>query len=396
MIRRLLTDHLLEGARYYPVLSLTGPRQSGKATLARAAFPAHAYVSLEESEVRAFAKDDPRGFLERFKGPLVIDEVQRCPDLLSYIQTAVDLAPFPGRFVLTGSQNILLMEKVSQSLAGRCGIFHLLPFSRAELENQKQAEPGDAEKLFANRKSSLECWDIIRTGFYPPIHDRGVAPELWLSDYVQTYVERDVRALANIGDLETFERFLKLCAGRIGQLTNYSALAADCGISVDTARRWISILKTSFIAFLLPPYHRNFNKRIIKTPKFYFHDTGLACLLLGIRSTEQIFSHPLRGALFENYVIAEVVKAYYNHRRTPPIYFWRDQTGNEVDLLIEEGNTLAPVEIKSGSTVAPGMLAGLQRWTDLAGQEVQTPTLVYGGSEAYTRQGISVRPWFAV
>lgn len=396
MIRRLLTDHLLEGARYDPVLSLTGPRQSGKTTLARAAFPAHAYVSLEESEVRAFAKDDPRGFLERFKGPLVIDEVQRCPDLLSYIQTAVDLAPSPGRFVLTGSQNILLMEKVSQSLAGRCGIFHLLPFSRAELENQKQAEPGDAEKLFANRKSSLECWDIIRTGFYPPIHDRGVAPELWLSDYVQTYVERDVRALANIGDLETFERFLKLCAGRIGQLTNYSALAADCGISVDTARRWISILKTSFIAFLLPPYHRNFNKRIIKTPKLYFHDTGLACLLLGIRSTEQIFSHPLRGALFENYVIAEVVKAYYNHRRTPPIYFWRDQTGNEVDLLIEEGNTLAPVEIKSGSTVAPDMLTGLQRWMDLAGQEVQTSTLVYGGSEAYTRQGISVRPWFAV
>jgi predicted AAA+ superfamily ATPase len=263
------------------------------------------------------------------------------------------------------------------------------------LENQIQAEPDDADKLFANRTSSLECWEIIRTGFYPPIHDRGVVPDIWLSDYFQTYVERDVRALANIGDLETFERFLKLCAGRIGQLTNYSALAADCGISVDTARRWLSILKTSFIAFLLPPYHRNFNKRIIKTPKLYFHDTGLACLLLGIRTSEQIFAHPLRGALFENYIVAEVFKAYVNHRRTPPVYFWRDQTGNEIDLLIEEGSALVPVEIKSGSTVAPDMLAGLQRWMDVAGTG-QSPTLIYGGSEAYIRQGISVRPWFAV
>jgi predicted AAA+ superfamily ATPase len=377
-------------------LSDARSRQSGKTTLAKAAFPDHMYVSLEESEVRAFAKDDPRVFLERFKGPLVIDEVQRCPDLFSYIQTAVDLDPSPGRFVLTGSQDILLMEEVSQSLAGRCGILHLLPFSRAELENQKQAAPHDADKLFANRKSRLECWDIIRAGFYPPIHDRGVAPELWLSDYVQIFVERNVRALANIGDLETLERFIKLCAGRTGQLTNYSALAADCGISVDTARRWISILKTSFIAFLLPPYHRNFNKRIIKTPKLYFHDTGLACLLLGIRSTEQIFSHPLRGALFENYFMAEVFKIYVNHRRTPPIYFWRDQTGNEIDLLIEEGNRLYPVEIKSGSTVAADMLAGLQGWMDLAGPAAHSPTLIYGGAEAYTRQGISVRPWFAV
>jgi predicted AAA+ superfamily ATPase len=269
---------------------------------------------------------------------LIIDEVQRCPELLSYIQTAVGLDPSPGRFVLDGSQNILLMEKAAQSLAGRYSIFHLLPFSRIELENQTQTEPDDADKLFANRTSNLECWEIIRTGFYPPIHDRGVAPELWLSDYLQMYVDRDVRTLANIGDLETFELFLKLCAGRIGQLTNYSALAADCGISVDTARRWLSILKTSFIAFVLPPYHRNFNKRIIKTPKLYFHDTGLACLLLGIRSTEQIFSHPLRGALFENYIMAEVFKAYVNPRRTPPIYFWRDQTGNEIDSMHPPGD----------------------------------------------------------
>jgi hypothetical protein len=270
------------------------------------------------------------------------------------------------------------------------------PFSRNELENQKQAAPGAVEKLFANRKSDLKCWELIRTGLYPPIHDRGVPPEIWLSDYVRTYVERDVRALANIGDLETFERFLKLCAGRVGQLTNYSALAADCGIAVDTARRWISILKTSFIVFLLPPHHRNFNKRVTKTPKLYFHDTGLACLLIGIRSTEQVFAHPLRGALFENYVIAEVGKAYFNHRRIPPIHFWRDQTGNEIDLLIEEGNALCPVEIKSGSTVAADMFAGLKRWMELAKEAARSPILVYGGGDSYTRQEVAVRPWYAV
>jgi predicted AAA+ superfamily ATPase len=209
-------------------------------------------------------------------------------------------------------------------------------------------------------------------------------------------VERDVRTLVNIGDLETFDRFVKLCAGRIGQLLNYSSVATDCGVAVDTARRWISILKTSFIVFLLPPHHRNFNKRIIKSPKLYFHDTGLASLLLGIRNPDQLFAHPLRGSLFENYVLAEVVKAYLNHRRSPSIYFWRDQTGHEIDLLMEEGGVLYPVEIKSGSTVAADMFDGLKWWGRLAGQEGGSPTLVYGGLEAYVRQGINVCPWFSV
>lgn len=396
MIYRFLSKYALRDTEYYPVITITGPRQSGKTTLARATFPDHNYVSLEETDARFFASDDPRGFLARFNGPIIIDEVQRVPDLLSYIQTEVDQNPSPGRFVLTGSQNIMLMEKVSQTLAGRSGILHLLPFSRAELEKHKQVEMKTPSDLFSNRQTGLDCWNTIRTGFYPPIHDRNVPPEIWLSDYVRTYVERDVRTLINIGDLETFERFIRLCAGRIGQLVNFSAIASDCGISVDTARRWISVLKTSFILFFLPPHHRNFSKRIIKSSKLYFHDTGLACQLLGIRHEDQLFSHPLRGALFENYILAEVVKSFYNQRLAPPIFFWRDQTGHEIDLIIEESGALFPVEIKSGITVARDMFKGLKWWTYLAGRTAGSPTLVYGGNEAYVRDGIALRPWFSV
>jgi len=219
---------------------------------------------------------------------------------------------------------------------------------------------------------------------------------VWLPDYLQTYLERDVRSLSNIGDLEAFERFLALCAGRSSQLLNYSGLASDCGISVDTARRWVSVLKTSFIVFLLSPHHRNFNKRVVKSPKLYFHDTGLLCQLLGIRDAGQIVWHPLRGAIFENHVVAEIVKSYLHHRRTPPLFFWRDRTGREIDLLIEESGHLYPVEIKSGHTLSSDMLDGLFWWTKLAGLPSDAATLVYGGSDAFTRKGVSVRPWFAI
>jgi predicted AAA+ superfamily ATPase len=327
---------------------------------------------------------------------VIIDEVQHVPDLLSYIQGAVDEDPSPGRFILTGSHNFLLMSRVSQTLAGRCGILNLMPFSRAELEGQEQAKPDPPARLFSNRTTRLHLWETLRTGFYPRIHDRQIPPEVWLPDYVQTYIERDVRSLSNIGDLETFDRFLTLCAGRAAQLLNYSGLASDCGISVDTARRWISVLKTSFIVFLLPPHHRNFNKRVVKNPKLYFYDTGLLCQLLGIREATQIVPHPLRGAIFENHVVAEVAKAYLHHRRTPPLFFWRDRTGHEVDLLIEEANLLYPVEIKSGNTMSPDMLDGLLWWTNLAGLPPDAATLVYGGDEAFKRKNVAVRPWFAV
>ena len=396
MIKRFLENYLLRDARHYPVLTLTGPRQSGKTTLARTTFASHRYVSLEQVDHRRFAREDPRGFLAQFQGPVIIDEVQHVPDLLSYIQGAVDEDPSPGRFILTGSHNFLLMIRVSQTLAGRCGILNLMPFSRAELEGQAQAQTDPPARLFSNRTTRLQLWETLRTGFYPRIHDRQIPPEIWLPDYVQTYIERDVRSLLNIGDLETFDRFLTLCAGRAAQLLNYSGLASDCGISVDTARRWISVLKTSFIVFLLPPHHRNFNKRVVKNPKLYFYDTGLLCQLLGIREADQIVPHPLRGAIFENHVVAEVAKAYLHHRRTPPLFFWRDRTGHEVDLLIEEANLLYPVEIKSGNTMSPDMLDGLLWWTNLAGLPPDAATLIYGGDEAFKQKNVAVRPWFAV
>jgi hypothetical protein len=393
---RLLTEYLIRDAGYYPVVTLTGPRQSGKTTLARAAFPSHRYLSLESIDQRRFAQEDPRGFLAGIKGPAILDEIQHVPDLFAYIQVAVDQDPTPGRFVLTGSQNFLLMAKVAQTLAGRCGILNLLPFSRAELESPAQPEPKVPPDLFSNTRTGLDLWATLHTGFYPRIHDQGVPAEVWLADYVQTYVERDVRALANIGDLNLFGRFLSLCAGRAAQLLNYSNLAADCGIAVDTARRWLSVLATSFIVFLLPPHRRNFNKRVIKSPKLYFHDTGLLCHLMGIRQADQIQNHPLRGAVFENYVLAETAKAYLHHRRTPPLYFWRDQTGHEVDLLIEEAGELYPVDIKSGHTISANMLDGLRWWTALSGRPPESATLIHGGSEHQTRLGIAVRPWFAI
>lgn len=396
MIDRFLRDCLQRDAGYYPVVTLTGPRQSGKTTLARAAFPEYEYVSLEETEVRLFARDDPRGFLARYTGPVIFDEAQRVPELFSYIQASVDSDNRPGRFLLTGSHNFLLMKELSQTLAGRCGILHLLPFSRAELEGQRQEEPVDPRLLFENSTTTLRLWEIVRTGFYPRIHDRNIPPEIWLGDYVQTYLAKDVRSLVNVGDLEVFERFLRLVAGRTGQLLNYSSLANDCGIAVDTVRRWISVLKTSFIVLLLSSHHRNFNKRLIKSPKLYFYDTGLACYLMGIRDAGQLAMHPLRGPIFESYIVSEVVKAYLNRRSVPPLYFWRDQTGHEVDLLIEEGSGLYPVEIKSGATMAREMIESLLWWCRQAGIPAESATLVYGGQDAYDRKSVRVRPWFSI
>ena len=396
MIPRTLSFYLKRDSGYYPILTVTGPRQSGKTTLVKATFPAYEYVSLEETDTRLFAREDPRGFLERYPGSVIIDEAQRAPDLLSYLQTAVDREAVPGRFVLTGSQNFLLMAKVSQSLAGRAAILHLLPFERAELENKLRMVPVNADTLFNNDSSPMDLWDTIYHGYYPRIHDSSIPPEVWLPDYIRTYVERDVRSLVNIGDLERFERFLALTAGRTGQILNYSSLANDCGIALDTAKRWISVLKAGFIVFLLPPHHRNFNKRVIKSPKLYFYDTGLACNLLGIRNPEQARSHPLRGALFENLIIAEAAKAYTHHRVHPPLYYWRDRTGHEIDLLIDEGGKLFPVEIKSGQTIHHSMFNSLTWWCDQAGLPLSSSTLVYGGTDFHKQNEIAIRPWFSL
>ncbi len=396
MIPRTLSHYLKKDALYYPVVTVTGPRQSGKTTLVKSTFPDYEFVSLEEIELRSFARDNPREFLNRYSEQVIIDEVQRVPDILAYLQSAVDEDDAAGRFILTGSHNLLLLGKVSQSLAGRTGILHLLPFSRSELELQIQQVPTGRKTLFNNDSTKLDLWKTVYKGFYPRIHDKNIPPNIWLADYVQTYLERDVRSLINIGDLERFERFLMLAAGRTGQLLNYSSLANDCGISVDTAKRWISVLKTSFVIFLLHPHHQNFNKRIIKSPKLFFYDTGLVCHLLRIRNPEQARTHPLRGALFENLIIAEVAKAYLHNRRRPPLFFWRDKTGHEVDLLIEEAGELFPVEIKSGQTIATDMFDSLKWWCRLADRSYDAAALVYGGDDFRTQDEIRVRPWFSV
>jgi hypothetical protein len=386
----------VSNTKYYPIVTLTGPRQSGKTTLLRHIFSDYEYVSLEDTDSRLFARDDPRGFLNRYSSRVIFDEVQRVPGLFSYLQSVVDEDDSPGRFILSGSQNFLMMESVPQSLAGRTGVLHLLPLSRAELEGQKEQPLDAVPDLFSNTHTDLDLWRVIWTGFYPRIHDRAIPPDIWLSDYVQTYLQRDVRSLVNIGDLETFERFLRLVAGRAAQILNYSSFANDCGIAVDTAKRWISVLKTGFITFLLPPHYSNFNKRLIKSPKLYFYDTGLACYLLGIRSPEQLQSHPLRGALFENYVMAEVAKAYTHRRIEPPLYYWRDRSGHEVDLIIEQDGLLWPVEIKSGQTLSRSLMDGLRWWCRQSDTPNDRSILIYGGTQMHRQDEVCVRPWFSI
>ena len=382
MIHRQVAATLLQMASQYPVVAVTGPRQSGKTTLVRALFGKLPYVSLEEPDRRAFALEDPRGFLAAYPDGAVLDEVQRAPDLLSYLQTLVDRDPRPGRFILTGSQQLGLLSGIAQSLAGRVALIKLLPFSLGELEGSGQA-PATVDKL-------------LLQGLYPPIYDRGLDPTTWYANYVATYLERDVRQLVNVRDLTTFDRFLRLCAGCSGQLLNLSGLASDAGVSHNTARAWVSVLEASYLVQLLPPYHRSFNKRLVKTPKLYFLDPGLASWLVGIRTLDQLVVHPLRGALFEGWVVTEALKARYHQGLAPDLYFWRDNSGHEVDLLREDGAVLTPFEIKSGRTVVPDFFTGLRRWVTIAGDAAGQPYLVYGGDERQIRSGVTVLPWRAL
>lgn len=394
MIARHMKPVLLKSAAAYPVVTVTGPRQSGKTTLVRDAFPKHAYVSLETPDAREFAVDDPRGFLGQFPGGVILDEVQRVPGLLSYIQGIVDEQNVPGRFILTGSQNLSLLEHVSQSLAGRTSVFQLLPFSRAELERRKPLHPDEIGRVIPRRPPSQDTlFETLIKGFYPRIHDRGLDPQEWLRNYYQTYVERDVRSIKNIGDLDAFSRFVRLCAGRSGQLLNLASLGTDCGITHSTAARWLSVLEASFLVHLLRPHHRNFGKRLMKSPKLYFLDTGLLCYLLRIRTTDELFSHSSRGAVFETFVVNELLKTCLNLGLEPDIWFWRDSTGREVDLLIEHGAGLVPIEIKSGETVVSDFFKGLEYWQALPGQEDATSALVYGGDTSTRRNGRAVYSW---
>ncbi|MBU2026219.1 MAG: ATP-binding protein [Proteobacteria bacterium] len=397
MIQRTLSEKVSSLALQFPVVTVTGPRQSGKTTLTRMVFTNHEYVSLEEPHEREFALSDPRGFLKRYKGGVILDEIQRAPALISYIQGIVDDNDMPGRFILTGSQQLHLSAKVSQTLAGRSAIVHLLPFSLDELRGLPSRDPWKLNDF--PERSETPAFNIetmLYRGFYPRIHDKGLAPQDWLSGYYQTYVERDVREVSNIGNLETFQRFVKLCAGRTGQLLNLSSLAADCGISHTTARQWISILQAGFIIYLLPPHFVNFSKRVIKSPKIYFLDTGLLCYLLRIREPADLTDHALRGAVFETYVVSEFFKAFAHRGETPPLYFWRDRTGHEVDILIDTGKKLIPIEIKSAVTVNKSFFDGLRYYMALGSTIAQPGVLIHGGEDLYERENFIVLPWFQV
>lgn len=376
MLKRHAGAALRRLARHYPVLALTGPRQSGKTTLARAAFPRRPYANLEEPDTRDFAERDPRGFLAQFAAGAVLDEAQRAPQLFSYLQSIVDADRRPGRFVLTGSQQFGLLSRITQSLAGRVGLVHLLPLSLAELDR-------------ATRPGSLE--QLLWRGLYPAVVAGGVPPGNWYADYMATYVERDVRQLINVRDLGAFRRFVRMCAARTAQLVNLSSLAADCGITHNTAKAWLSVLEASYIVRLVAPFHRNFGKRLIKAPKLYFLDTGLAAALVGIREARELATHAMRGALFETWVIGEMLKHGCNRGEAPELHFWRDAAGHEVDLLIERGGALRALEVKSGRTIASDWLDGLEHFARVSG--AAEGLLIYGGDQTQQRSRATIYRW---
>jgi len=400
MIARHLAETLRNLARIFPVITLTGPWQSGKTTLARATFPEFDYVCLEIPEERRYAMDDPRGFLGRFKRPAVIDEAQYAPELFSYIQGLVD-APGEGegvRFVLTGSQHFLLLERISQSLAGRVAVTHLLPFSLAEICARPHPDPEDFGGPLdpVSPPADTDLFEVLFRGFYPRIHDQDVAPEVWLRNYYETYIQRDVRSVLNVGDLDAFDRFVRLCAGRAGQVLNLSALAGDAGITHTTARRWLSVLETGFIVRRTPPHHRNFGKRLVKSPKLHFLDPGLLCYLLGVREPADLHHHAGRGAIFETFVFAELLKNRLHRDDHGTIYFWRDSRGREVDFVLEGRKGLIGIETKSSFTLASDAGRVLEQWGEMAGAACGGTCLVYGGDVQRMWKNAAIYPWYVL
>ncbi|MCF7673775.1 MAG: ATP-binding protein [Akkermansiaceae bacterium] len=364
----------------FPILTITGPRQSGKTTLSRLLAPDLPYFSLEDPDTRALATEDPRAFLRQASDGAILDEIQRAPELFSYLQGVVDSDRRMGRFILTGSSQFELIESITQSLAGRSSMLTLLPFSLAELQAVGRA-PATVDAL-------------LHAGLFPPIHDRPVEPTLWLQDYISTYLERDVRQILNIQDLATFQRFVQLCAGRVGQLLNITSLAADTGITRVTAESWLSVLQASHLVFLVRPWFSNLNKRLIKTPKLYFCDPGLAAWLLGVRAAAHLSAHPQRGALFENWVMTELLKAQTNLGLKPSLHFLRDKEGHEIDALIETApDTFQAVEIKSGETIASDFFTGLDYWRAKLSRQTITPWLIHGGIARQDRAKATVLPW---
>lgn len=393
MLPRHMAEAALAAAAHNPVVTLMGPRQSGKTTLCRALFGHHEYLSLEAPDVRSQAIEDPRGLLSPGNN-LIIDEIQRVPELLSYIQVLVDEDPRPGRFVLTGSQNLLLMKSVSQTLAGRTALLRLYPFSLREMLEMPPAgldlkvESGPPPAPPAGR------WETLFKGFFPRIHDRNLSPRDWLGDYFRTYVERDLREVMDVSDPRSFEAFVRLAAASTARELNLSRMASDAGVGQQTARRWLAALEIGFLAVTLPPHYANFRKRLRKRPRLHFLDTGLICYLLDIHDGDTLARHPLRGAIFESFVVSELIKNFANRRQDPPLYFWRDATGHEIDVVIDLAGRLVPVEIKSGETVPADAVRNLDWWVNIPGNPAREGWLVHGGHRRFQLKGFEVLPWF--
>lgn len=379
LIPRRLTTAIERLIKKFPILGITGPRQAGKTTLLMHLFPDYEYVSLENPDNREFAQEDPNGFLETFSERAIFDEVQRTPELFSYLQTKIDLDQRMGQYILSGSQNFLLMKSISQSLAGRVALFRLLPLSFSEMLGGEL------------RLEKLE--ETIFTGFYPAIFDRKIPPLDYYPNYIETYLERDVQSILSVQNLKQFQTFMRLCAGHIGQLINYKALADGCGISSPTAKEWLSVLERSYIVFTIPPYFRNFNRRLVKSPKLYFYDTGLACYLLGMKEASYVATYYQKGSLFENLVIAELVKQQYHAGVRPAFYFWRDNHQNEVDLLWEDKQKIEALEIKYSRTLHSRFFKTLQKFQSIAGEQAGNSFLVYGGAQNQKRYDTTVVGW---
>ena len=377
MINRIAEKRLKELYTIFKVIAITGPRQSGKTTLVKSVFPLKPYVSLENPDTRQYSIEDPRGFLSQYPNGAILDEVQRSPLLFSYLQEIVDNNSQNGQFILTGSNNFLLNEKISQSLAGRVGYLNLLPFSLEEL-NFKDNPPNENE--------------YILQGSYPPLYDKQIRAQDWIPNYIKTYIERDVRQIKNITDLLVFERFMSLLAGRTGQEINYSSLSVEAGVDVKTIQSWIGILESSFIIYLLKPFYKNYNKTIVKRPKLYFYDTAIACSLLRINKLDHILNHPLRGALFECLIVSEMIKKQMNKGSAINLYYWRDKTGREIDILIDEANQVIPVEIKAGKTIHNEFFKNIRYWLKLTGEKYGK--VIYAGDSDQKRsEGIDIISW---
>ena len=376
MIKRQIEKEIGLLISEFPIIAILGPRQSGKTTLSQKVFVGYEYISFEDYDVKEFAENDPRGFLKRYSQNVIFDEIQRSPKIISYLQTHVDAVGENGKIVITGSHNFLLMEQISQSLAGRVGICKLLPFSHKEIAS-----------------ISPELNQLIFNGFYPRIYDQKIRPQVFYKNYIATYIEKDLRELKHITNLDTFIRFMRVLAARTGQELKINSIADQCSISHNTVKKWLSVLETSFIIHKVKPYHKNYNKRLVKSPKIYFTDTGLVCSLIGIKSSGELDYHFMRGSIFETFVVDEILKANYNNAEPFEMYFWRDNHKKEIDLIVDFGLKQYGVEIKSTSTIAERHFGGLNYWKKLSGASWENLFIIYGGEQMMTRNGINVIPW---